>query len=267
MSTRAPKALAPSASGDARVLRLLVAYDGTGFRGWARQRGDGVRTVEGVLGQALGRVLGEEPRLAVAGRTDAGVHARGQVASFEAPAVEPERVRRAVNSILGPEVVVREASVARRGFHARHSATARVYTYRIDTGAVPDPFTARFVWHREGALSVTRMRAAAVPLVGERDFSSFCRSPGPGKPTVRRLETVSIRRAGQALELTFRANAFLHQMVRSLVGTLVEVGAGRMDPGDLGEVLRARDRSRAGRLAPPHGLTLERVIYGRGAGA
>ena len=267
MSTRAPKALAPSASGDARVLRLLVAYDGTGFRGWARQRGDGVRTVEGVLGQALGRVLGEEPRLAVAGRTDAGVHARGQVASFEAPAVEPERVRRAVNSILGPEVVVREASVARRGFHARHSATARVYTYRIDTGAVPDPFTARFVWHREGALSVTRMRAAAVPLVGERDFSSFCRSPGPGKPTVRRLETVSIRRAGQGLELTFRANAFLHQMVRSLVGTLVDVGAGRMDPDEVGEVLRARDRSRAGRLAPPHGLTLERVIYGREAGA
>ena len=179
--------------------------------------------------------------------------------------MEPERVRRAVNSILGPEVVVRDASVARRGFHARHSATARVYTYRIDTGPVPDPFTSRFVWHREGALSVARMRAAAVPLLGERDFSSFCRSPGPGKPTVRRLEAVSIR-AGQGLELTFRANAFLHQMVRSLVGTLVDVGAGRMDVDEVGEILRARDRSRAGRLAPPHGLTLERVIYGRGAG-
>ena len=178
--------------------------------------------------------------------------------------MEPERVRRGVNSIVGPEVVVRDASVARRGFHARHSATARVYTYRIDTGAVPDPFTARFVWHREGVLSVARMRAGAVPLLGEHDFSSFCRSPGPGKPTVRRLETVSIRRAGEGLELTFRANAFLHQMVRSLVGTLVDVGAGRMAPDEVGEVLRARDRSRAGRLAPPHGLTLERVVYRRG---
>ena len=268
MATRGVAALAPSASGDARVIRLLVAYDGTGFRGWARQRRDGVRTVEGVLAEALGRVLGEEPRLAVAGRTDAGVHARGQVASFEARAgVDPERLRRAVVSILGPELVVRDASVARRGFHARHSATARVYTYRIDAGAVPDPFTARFMWHREGAPSVARMRAGAVPLLGEHDFSSFCRSPGPGKPTVRRLETVSIRRAGEGLELTFRANAFLHQMVRSLVGTLVDVGTGRMDAGEVGEILRARDRSRAGRLAPPHGLTLERVIYGRRAGS
>jgi tRNA pseudouridine38-40 synthase len=109
------------------------------------------------------------------------------------------------------------------------------------------------------------MRAGAVPLLGEHDFSSFCRSPGPGKPTVRRLETVSIRRAGEGLGLTIRANAFLHQMVRSLVGTLVDVGAGRMEPDEVGDVLRARDRSRAGRLAPPHGLTLERVVYGRPA--
>jgi tRNA pseudouridine38-40 synthase len=268
MSTSARKAAARSESGDGRVIRLLLAYDGTGFRGWARQRGDGVRTVEGVLAEALVRVLGEVPRLAVAGRTDAGVHARGQVASFEAQAgVDPERLRRAVNSMLGPEVVVRDASVAPQGFHARHSATARVYTYRIDTGVVPDPFTARFVWHREGALSVARMRAGAVPLLGEHDFSSFCRSPGPGKPTVRRLETISIRRVGEGLELTFRANAFLHQMVRSLVGTLVDVGAGRLEADEVGDVLRARDRSRAGRLAPPHGLTLERVIYGRRAGA
>jgi tRNA pseudouridine38-40 synthase len=216
------------------------------------------------VAEALGRVVGEEPRLAVAGRTDAGVHARGQVASFEAPAgVEPERIRRSVNSILAPEVVVRNASFARRGFHARHSATARVYTYRIDESPVPDPFTARFVWHREGTLSVARMRAGALSLLGEHDFSSFCRSPGPGRPTVRRLETISIRRGGEGLELTFRANAFLHQMVRSLVGTLVDVGAGRMDPDDVGSFLRARDRSAAGRLAPPHGLTLERVVYGR----
>ena len=254
--------MAGAAGGAGRPVRLLLAYDGTGFRGWARQRGDAVRTVQGVLESALGRVLGREPRLAVAGRTDAGVHARGQVASFEPDAeVDPERLRRAVDAIVGPEVAVREASFAPRGFHARHSAGGRIYTYRIDTGAVGDPFTARFVWHREGPLSLARMRRAALALVGEHDFASFGRAPQRGRPTVRRLERVTIRRLGDRLELTFRANAFLHQMVRSLVGTLVDAGARRVEPEEVQAILGARDRARARQLAPPHGLTLERVVY------
>ena len=250
-------------AGAGRPIRLLLAYDGTGFRGWARQAGDGVRTVQGVLEAALGRVLGQEPRLAVAGRTDAGVHARGQVASFE-PEGDPdlERLRRAVDALVGPEVAVREAAFAPRGFHARHSAAARMYTYRIDTGAVGDPFTARFVWHREGALSVGRMRRAALALLGEHDFASFGRPPERGRPTVRRLERVAIRRLGERVELTFRANAFLSQMVRSLVGTLVDVGAEVLEPADVAAMLAARDRASARGLAPPHGLTLERVVYG-----
>jgi tRNA pseudouridine38-40 synthase len=244
------------------VVRLTLAYDGTAFRGWARQRGQ--RTVEGVLSDALARVLGSEPRLSVAGRTDAGVHARGQVASFVCPAdVDPERLWRSLNGMLSPEVVVREARRAPEGFDARFSASAREYRYRIDTGEVADPFSARFVWHRPGELSVSRMRTAAGSLVGEHDFASFGRPHRRGGPTTRRLDLLTVSRTGERVQVTARANAFLHQMVRSLVGTLVAIGEGRMAADAMPRVLAARVRGAAGQIAPPHGLTLERVIYGR----
>jgi tRNA pseudouridine38-40 synthase len=247
----------------ARVVRLLIAYDGSGFRGWARQRDPSVRTIEGELSAALASVVGEEPRLSVAGRTDAGVHARGQVASFRtASAVEPANIQAAINGILGPQVVVLEAAYASDRFDARFSASAREYRYVVSTGPVSDPFRARFEWFRPGDLSVPRMRAAARPLVGEHDFTSFCRHPGRDRPTVRRLERLTVAREGGRVTFGIRANAFLHQMVRSIVGTLVEVGEGRFDPDAIQGMLNARDRSGTGRVAPPHGLTLERVVYG-----
>ena len=248
-----------------RVVRLTLAYDGTDFRGWARQRDPSVRTVEGLLVDVVSQVVGEHVRLSVAGRTDAGVHARGQVASFRTDArVTPGRVRDAVNGILGPEVVAVEARYAPDGFDARFSASARAYRYVVDTADVPDPFTARFEWHRPGALSIPRMRAAARPLIGEHDFSSFCRHPGVGKPTVRDLRHISVARHGSRVTFGFSANAFLHQMVRSLVATLVAVGEGRLEPSEIGDILAARDRSvTRGMLAPARGLTLERVSYGR----
>ena len=243
------------------IVRLTLAYDGTGFRGWARNAGQ--RTVEGVLSDALGRALGSAPGLSVAGRTDAGVHARGQVASFRADdSVDLARLQRSINGMLAPEIVATEARRAPDGFDARFSASAREYRYRIDMGAWPDPFDARFVWHRPGALSLPTMRAAARPLLGEHDFSSFCRRPQSGG-TVRRLERLSIARRGDRVEVSARANAFLHQMVRALVGTLVRVGEGKLDPAAVPEILAARDRSRAGQMAPAHGLTLERVVYRR----
>jgi tRNA pseudouridine38-40 synthase len=244
------------------VVRLTLAYDGTGFRGWARQRGQ--RTVEGVLSDALARVLGSAPRLSVAGRTDAGVHARGQVASFVTePAPDVARLQRSLNGMLAPEVVVVAAAIAGAGFDARFSASAREYRYRIDTGPWPDPFVARFAWHRPGTPSLARMRVAARALVGEHDFAAFCRRPPDGGTTVRRLERLSVGRVGDRLEIGARANAFLHQMVRSLVGTLLACGEGRLSCGEIPEILTSGDRSRAWQMAPAHGLTLERVVYGR----
>ena len=246
-----------------RVVRLDVAYDGTGFRGWARQRG-AIRTVEAVLMDALEIVLRERPSLSVAGRTDAGVHAHGQVVSFPAgPNVDPLRVARTVNRRLGPEVVVRRASWAPEGFDARFSATGRTYVYRVNTGGVPDPFRARFEWHRPGGLSVGAMRRAAAALTGVNDFASFCRAPKDEGSTVRDLRRLAVGREGDRFEIRAVADGFLHQMVRSLVGTLVEVGEGRRDPRSMGATLQALDRAAAGRVSPPHGLTLERVAYGR----
>lgn len=240
------------------VLKLVLAYDGTDFRGFARQ--PGARTVQGLLEDGLGRILGSVPRISVAGRTDAGVHAEGQVVSFAAEA-EPGRVERALNGMLGPEVVVR-ASRAPAGFDARRSARAREYRYRLRTTALPDPFTARYVWHRPGTYGVARMRRAARDLVGEHDFTSFCRAPKVPASPVRRLDRLGVRRVGSLLEFRAQASGFLHQMVRSLVGTLVAVGEGKMEPQTMTDVLEARSRAAAGPVAPPHGLTLVRVVYG-----
>jgi tRNA pseudouridine38-40 synthase len=247
-----------------RTIRLLLAYDGTGFRGWAAQRDARIRTVEGELAGVLLRVLGEPVRLSVAGRTDAGVHARGQVASFRTASRRTTgAIRDAVNGRLGPEVVALAVDEAPEGFDARFSASAREYRYRIDVGDVADPFTARYVWHHASEPDLGAMRAAARHLVGEHDFTSFCRHPGPGKSTVRNLQRVSVARTGDGLELGFRANAFLHQMVRALTGTLVAIGEGKVAADAIPDILAARDRASARHMAPPHGLTLERVSYGR----
>jgi tRNA pseudouridine38-40 synthase len=241
------------------VLRLDLAYDGSGFRGFARQ--PRIRTVEGVLVDALERILRWQPRLSVAGRTDAGVHAEGQVVSFEADA-DPGRVQGALNGILAPEVVVVRARRAPEGFDARRSATARSYRYRVRTAGLPDPFTAKYEWYRPGSYRLADMRMAADLLKGEHDFRSFCRAPGEGSTTVRRLERLTVRREGDLVFVRARADSFLHQMVRSLVGTLVSVGEGRLDPKSMPEVVEARDRAAAGPIAPPDGLVLVRVHYG-----
>jgi tRNA pseudouridine38-40 synthase len=244
------------------VIRLDLAYDGTNFHGWAKQ--PGVRTIEGELETALERVLREAPNLSVAGRTDAGVHAERQVASFQATDdLEPERVQRMLNGLFSPEVVVVRATRAPQDFDARHSATGREYRYRLRTALLPDPFSARFVWHHPRSLAVGRMRRAAKLLEGEHDFASFCRAPDDGAATLRHLRRLAVSSSGDRMEIRAVANAFLHQMVRSLVGTLVTVGEGKIEPDIMPEILAARDRAGAGPIAPPQGLALVRVSYRR----
>ncbi|MEA2579901.1 MAG: tRNA pseudouridine38-40 synthase [Actinomycetota bacterium] len=246
------------------TVRLDVAYDGTAFRGWAAQGGPAIRTIEAELTAHLERVVQVPVKLSVAGRTDAGVHARGQVASFKTTSrVTPERLQHALNSVLAPEVVITRAAHVPERFDARFSATSRVYRYVIRTGEVSDPFTGRYEWHRPKPLRLTSMRRAARSVVGEHDFTTFCRHPGEGKGTVRDLQQLSITRDGDLIVFVFRANAFLHQMVRALVGTLVMVGEGRIVPEEVAGMLSAKDRTGTPNVAPAMGLTLERVAYAR----
>lgn len=257
-----PTAAAPAR--DAATVRMVVAYDGTDFSGFAPQRGQPhVRTVGGVLGEAVAKVVRHDVELTCAGRTDAGVHAWGQVVSFPAPpAVDPRKLASAVTSMLAPEVVVRECEVVAGAFDARHDATWRHYRYTIVNRPVPDPFRDRFSWWVPDPLDLRVLRLAADPFVGEHDFASFCRKGPEGTTTVRRVfESFWVDEGDGVLRYEIRATAFCWQMVRSVVGTLVDVGLGRRTPGEMMAVLRARSREAAGPVAPPRGLCLWEVGY------
>ena len=247
-------------------LRLDLGYDGSAFSGWARQPGR--RTVEQVLDEALARAfrLPTGPGLTVAGRTDAGVHARGQVAHCDIPVStwheHGPTVLRRLRGALPTDVRVTEAARAPAGFDARFSATSRRYCYRIcdDSTGVDPVRRVDVLWHRR-ALDVDAMRTAALELLGEHDFAAFCRRR-EGASTVRTLRELSWTREGPGLVVaTVVADAFCHNMVRSLVGACVAVGEGRRPASWAGEVLASAERSSAVTVMPPHGLTLEEVTY------
>jgi tRNA pseudouridine38-40 synthase len=248
-------------------VRATVAYDGTGFAGFAPQPRQ--KTVAGTLAAALGKVLNHPVELTCAGRTDAGVHAWGQVVSFDASAegFDPTRLRRSVNKLLAPRISVRSVVEAEPGFDARFSATSRRYRYTVLGAPVADPFLASTAWWIDKPLDLRAMRLACDPLLGEHDFSSFCRVPKdkPDASLERRVLDarweVDEHDDGQLLRFWIEANAFCHQMVRSLVGTLVDVGLGRTRAGEMTSIIRARDRAAAGQVAPPHGLCLWEVHY------
>lgn len=284
----------PASQARRQRVRLTLAYDGTTFHGFAEQRD--VRTVGGELRAALERVLGGEVAdFAVAGRTDAGVHAQGQVVSFatDSARVDIGRLAATLTKLLGPEVVVWRAELAAPDFDARHSATERRYEYAIRQAPAPDPLAANRQWHVGASLAanldLAAMNEAAAHFVGEHDFRSFCRAPKSAASLAHDSSTEhsstehsSIRRAGPALNrrvlaaswreqpapmegrlLTFdvSANAFCHQMVRSIVGFCADVGQGRRQADEVPAVLAAADRNAAGTVAPPHGLTLVAVTY------
>ncbi len=248
-------------------VKAVVAYDGSAFHGFAENLG--VATVAATLRRSIEQVLQTEIELAGAGRTDTGVHARGQVVSFDAPAdgFDPGSLQRSVNALCAPSIVVRFLEEAAPDFHARFSARWRRYRYTILNRPVPDPFLAATAWHVAQPLDLPAMRMAADPLIGEHDFSSFCRRPrraeGEEAPSmVRRVLAAGWDgTADDVLTFEITATSFCHQMVRSIVGTLVEVGIGRKRPGDMRGIIHARDRHRAGQLAPPHGLCLWEVGY------
>jgi tRNA pseudouridine38-40 synthase len=248
-------------------VRATVAYQGSGFRGFAAQPGQ--RTVAGVLNEALERVLRHPVAMICAGRTDAGVHAWGQVISFDAARevggekLDLAAVQRSVNKQLKAEVVIRDIAIAPADFDARRSATARIYRYTILNRGEPDPFLAETTWQVEAPLDLHALQLACDPLIGEHDFSSFCRKPpDPDAVMVRRLRRADWTvHGGDLFRFEVEASAFCHQMVRSLVGTMVDVGTGRKKAGEMAGILRARDRALTSGPAPPHGLCLWEVLF------
>jgi len=250
-----------------RRVRLLVAYLGTRFRGAAAN--PGVRTVLGELEPAIATVLRQPVELTIAGRTDAGVHGWGQVLSGDLPEdTDLDRLVRRLNKLCGPEISIRDASWAADDFDARFSATSRQYRYHVWNDPAPNPLLAATSWHVARPLDLAAMQAALPALQGDHDFSSFCRRPKVAEHVeppsmVRILHHLSWTRVDESPLLLFEitGSAFCHQMVRSIVGTTVDVGLGRIEPGAMQEILAAKDRSAAGAVAPPTGLVLWQVGY------
>ncbi len=245
-----------------------MAYDGKPFRGFAEA--EGFATVAGSLRVALEQVLQTEVSLTCAGRTDAGVHGWGQVVSFDAPlAVDVGRLARSLNQMLRPHIVIRELATAPDDFDARFSASSRTYRYQILNRAVPDPFLHPTTWHIPKDLDIDAMTTAGQYLVGEHDYSSFCRKRMvyiDGQEVVAHLtrevlELSWVEADGDIVEHWITATAFCHQMVRAITGILVEVGLWKRSQTSVLEVLEARDRQTSAPLAPGHGLTLWSVAY------
>jgi tRNA pseudouridine38-40 synthase len=255
-----------SLRGPTARVRLTVAYDGAGFHGFAIN--EGVRTVGGTLANAITRVVGQPVRLTCAGRTDTGVHAVGQVVTFDAPAdgLDLAHLQRGINRLCAPSIAVRDGAIADPDFDARLSATGRRYRYLILNRDVPDPFLASRSWHVEQPLNLFGLSLGCDALLGEHDFSSFCRRPkhndGREASLVRRVVDAGWTDDGDGvLRFEIEASSFCHQMVRSVVGTLVAMGAGRRRPGEMAAIVRSKDRRYASDLAPAHGLTLMAVRY------
>lgn len=259
-----------------RNLRLDIAYDGTDFHGWQRQPEK--PTIQGCVEAAIGQITGEKVKLTGAGRTDAGVHAAGQVANFGlANSIPCENLNGALNRVLPETVRILRVWEAQASFHARYDAAAKVYRYRILLARICPPYLARFVYHYPGRLDLQAMRQAAAQIEGEHDFTSFAASdphdpkrqkdageiPAVTTRAVREIfaSRLTWRRHTSILTYEIRGSGFLRYMVRNIVGTLIETGRGALRAGEIPEILAARDRSKAGPAAPARGLCLVRVEY------
>ena len=248
-----------------RNYKLTVAYDGTRFYGWEHQPGNNM-TIQGKLETVLARMLelpeGQIPEVTGAGRTDAGVHARGMVANIhmETP-LSCEEIRDYLNRYLPDDICVKDVREASDRFHSRYNALGKTYRYTCYTGSLKPVFDRKYVWRLEEAPDVEAMQKAAALLTGTHDFASFCGNPKMKKSTVRKVDKIEILQKGSYLTFTYHGTGFLQYMVRILTGTLLEVGWHKREPESMTELLEAKDRRLAGPTAPPQGLCMMQVDY------
>lgn len=244
-------------------IKVTIAYDGTNYHGFQEQRGTGFPTVQGVFEESLSRLAKREIRVIGAGRTDAGVHARGQVVNFASGdlRIPTERLAYALNSMLPADIVALEAAEVPASFHSRFSAVSKTYCYVINNGKNPYPFLRLYSYHVPRSLDTGAMQEGARHLVGKHDFSAFRALGTPVKTTVRNLFGIQVSREGELVYIDIRADGFLYHMARMITGTLIRVGLGKLGPRDVADILASRDSLKGGPAAPARGLFLERVEY------
>lgn len=245
-----------------RNIRIVLSYDGNGFCGWQIQQKE--RTVEGVLAEALYRIHGQNVRFTAAGRTDSGVHARGQVVNFISPlkTIPPDRYKMALNSLLPSDVRIVKSDEVPASFDARRSALGRLYRYNIFPGAAPSPSLKRYSWDCLRYLNIRDMNRIAAPLVGKHDFTTFAATGSAYEHNIRNVFSTSFFEAPPFIAFHIHGNAFLWRMVRSIVGTIIDIHMKGGGAAEMKRRLRKKDRSLAGATAPAKGLVLQDVFYG-----
>ncbi|MGC8492335.1 MAG: tRNA pseudouridine(38-40) synthase TruA [Syntrophobacteraceae bacterium] len=246
-----------------RTFKLVVEYDGRGYHGWQRQAGS--LSIQEVLESRLGVMLGERVAICASGRTDSGVHAKGQVVSFRARTnLTADQMLKGLNSLLPNDIAIVASEEVDRSFHARFSAVSKVYEYHILNRPAPSALLRNYVWHVRMPLALEPMKECLKTICGRVDFSAFMASGSPVSSTSRTMLRAELEQRGaDRLKFTYEADGFLRHMVRNLTGTIVEVGKGKRTPGDFERILRSGDRRQAGITAPGHGLYLISVHYGQ----
>jgi len=243
-----------------RNIKLILEYDGTFYHGWQKQ--PGLLTIQEVIERSLCSLLKEEIKVSAAGRTDAGVHAKGQAINFiTSTSISPCAIRRALNSYLPKDIRVKKAEIVPLDFDARKSALSRLYRYTICNSAFQPPFYCNFTWHIPFLLEINKMSKASRLLIGRHDFSSFQSQGSPTFSSIREIEKSVLFKKGRFIIVYIKADSFLYKMVRNIIGTLVEVGRGKISLPEINSILEAKNRRVAGPTAPPQGLCLIKVYY------
>ena len=244
-----------------RNLKIIIEYDGTGYHGWQRQRGD--ITIQETIEEKIGVITQEKIRLIGSGRTDAGVHAIGQVANFKIESKIGERnLLRGINSLLPEDIIIKSLVEVDERFHARYNAKSKIYLYQIFNSPVPSALYRNYSWFVHSLLDMDNMQTAAGQLIGSHDFSSFCAANNDTSDYMRKVINVSINQGKDGIiKFLIEADGFLRYMVRNIVGTLVDVGRGKLSPSEFLGIMKAEDRNMAGITAPPQGLFLKEVKY------